>query len=120
MSEFVVFETGDNRVLSAGDACARSQMSRHAIRRGQIIRFEVGYGRQIRRNVLAHFFEVRLLKGFNARGDGLVGEDDDRNAVFARDVDRLNRDVKAVFDIGRRQDNARRIAVAAEAGNVQV
>ena len=47
-------------------------------------------------------------------------KNDDRHAVFARDVHRFNGRVKTVFDIRRRNHHARGIAVAAEAGDVQI
>ena len=65
-------------------------------------------------------FQIRLDKRLDTGGNPLVGQDDDRHAVLTRDVDGFYRHVKTILDIRRRQDDARRIAVAAETGDVQV
>ena len=91
-----------------------------AVGLGQIVGLVVGDGREIGRDVLANFFEVRLFKRLDARGDALVGEDKNGRAVFARNVDGLDRGVKTIFHARRREHDSRRIAVTAEAGDVQV
>ena len=115
-----MFETGHNRILSAGDSRAGRRVTCHAVRRGQVIRLVIGDGRQIRRDILADFFEVGLFKGLDAGGDGLIGKDDDRDAESAGDIDRFDGGVKAILDIGRRQDHSRRIAVTAKTSEVEV
>ena len=93
---------------------------RHAVRGGQIVGLVIGHRREIRRDVLANLFEVRFREGLDARGNGLVAQNEHRHVVFARDVDGFNGGVEAVLDIRRRHHHARRVAMAAEAGDVQV
>ena len=72
MSHFVVFEAGDDGIFAAGNSFARRRVMRQSVRRGEIIWLEVGNGCQVGRDVLADFFEVWLLAGLDARGDGLI------------------------------------------------
>ena len=65
-------------------------------------------------------FEIRLVKGLDARGQRAVAEDEDRRAVFAGDPRRFDGDVKAILDSGGSQDDARAVSVAAEDRLVKV
>ena len=107
MAEFVMLQTGDDGILAAGDARARRQMARDAVRQLQIVGLEFLHGRKVGREVLADFLEVRLFEGFDAGGNTLVGDDDHRHAVFAGDVHRIDRGVEAIFDVGWGNHNAR-------------
>ena len=105
MAEFIVFKAGDDGIFPALNPRARRDVARDTIGRGQIVGLVVGHRGKVGRNVLADFFEIRLDERLDARGDALVGQDDDRHAVLARDVDGFNRRVKTILDTrGRNHD----------------
>ena len=56
--------------------------------------------------------QIGFIKGFNASGERLVGENNDWGAEFAGNAAGFDGDVEAVFDIFRGEDDARAIAVA--------
>ena len=120
MAHLVVFKAGHDGISAAGDARAGWGVTGHAVRRGKVVGLVIGDGRQVGRDILADLFELGFFERLDAGGDGLISKDDDWHAVVAGDIDRLDGGVKTILDIGRRQDNPRRIAVSAETGQVKV
>ncbi len=70
MAHLIVFQAAGHGIFPAQDRRAR----RHAPfdRAVQRIRRVFGDGRKVRRDVLANFFQIRLFKSLDARGNGLV------------------------------------------------
>ena len=64
--------------------------------------------------------KVRHFPRLEARGERLVAQQNHGATVFAREFDGVDRRVETIFHRRRRDDDARRIAVAAKAGDVQI
>lgn len=75
-----------------------------------------GAGGEVEEGVDPVFIEVGFREGFDAGGDGLIGEDDDRGGVFTGDAAGFEGGVEAVLDIAGGEDDAGGVAVGAVDG----
>ena len=111
VAELVVLEARDHRVLPGGDAGAGRRVAGLAVER---VRLEVGRPlRAVRPRGDHQRLQVGLVEGLDAGGECLVGEQEHGGRVRAGDADGLHREVEAVLDVLRGQDDARSVAVAA-------
>src|ERR1022692_1754017 len=120
VAQFVMFQAGRDGIFAAENARAGHDARHHTVQGRQIVGLVIGDRREIGIDVLTYLFEIRLGKGFDARGDGLVAQDVNGSVVFPGDVHGFDGGVKTILDIGRRDHDPRRIAVSAEAGDVEV
>jgi len=117
---FVMLQPAGDGITAAQDRRAGHHPAGCARDGRQVIGLVIGHGREVGRDVLAQALQVRLGKGFDAGGDGLVAQHEHRHVVLAGEVDGFNGGVEAVFDISRGQHHARGVPVAAKAGEVQI
>ena len=97
VAHLVVLKAGGDWIFTAFNISAGWGVMGDAIRRGEVVGLMILARGEVGRNILAKLLQLRHRKSLDARGDGLVGKNDDRCAVLAREVDCLDGGVKTIL-----------------------